>query len=276
MRMRTAGAIGGTIVMALVATSAAPAGAADHEMAQGLIIRYEMGLIYIDVGQNQGVMKGDLYDVLSSEILAHPLTGDTLAVTPKRVGAIQVYQVLPRMSVAKLVHMMPGEDPLLKPIARVRDPERLAEVEHYMKRAMFKASGTYAPRRLAIFPGIYQMQTGAKRKGWMMLGVEAASLIGAIAYRTSSNDWYDQYQNLPNDTSPSDFDFYYTEASDRRATSNRLFWIAGAVYVYNWIDVLWMGGTANLASSTSAPRTLGLGLRQNSSGTPMLTMAHSF
>ena len=62
---------------------------AEAKMAdKGVIIRVVEGLVYIDQGQRDGVMEGDLFDIISHEVLSHPLTGDTLAVTPKLVFPI--------------------------------------------------------------------------------------------------------------------------------------------------------------------------------------------
>ena len=129
-----------------------------------------------------------MYDIITSEVLAHPLTGDTLAVTPKSIGAIQVHQVSEKMAIAKLLHLVPGEDAMLKPIAKIRDPDRLSEIERYVKRQTFRALGLDVPRRLAVVPGLYQIRIGERKKGWGLLGVGAASLAGAIGYRASSND----------------------------------------------------------------------------------------
>ena len=152
-------------VVAVLLGSVTFVDASGHTHSDGLIIRHEMGLIYIDIGQRNGVMKGDLYDIVAPEVISHPLTGDTLAVTPKSVGALQVHQVLDKMSIAKVVQLKPGDDPVLKSIVKVNNPERLAEIEHFVKRNLF-----YSMRRQVdllpngLIPGVYQMGIGEDRK----------------------------------------------------------------------------------------------------------------
>ena len=217
--------LGGGLLVLLATHSAVDAG-----KAEGMVIRVQQStqstLVFIDVGANDGVMKGDLYNIVSSEVLSHPLTGDTLAVTPMNVGAIQVHQVNEKLAIAKLLHLMAGEDAMLKPIAKVQDPDRLEEIEKLVSRARFKARGGSAPRNTALIPGMYQMKVGEKRKGWALLASDAVALVAAIGYRTNSNDWNDQYNNLPAGLPDSQYEFYFSRAEDRRKTSNRLFWLA--------------------------------------------------
>jgi len=80
-----------------------------------------------------------------------------------------------------------------------------------------------------------------KTKGGSLIGLEAVALIGALAYRTDSNDWYDTYNNLPAGLPEERYAFYFDGAQNRRNSSNRLFWLAGALYAYNLIDVMWLG-----------------------------------
>ena len=140
-----------------------------------------------------------------------------------------------------------GEDPILKPIERVVDAERRAEIEKMMLRGVRMAVGVDVSRRLAVIPGLFQARIGETRKGWGLLAASGASLIGGFAYRSNSNDWYDQYQNLPAGLPESDYTFYFTKAQDRRSRSNNMFWLAGALYIYNWVDILWLGDAASVA-----------------------------
>ena len=248
--------------------------------AEGMVIRIQHSskstLVFIDVGANDGVMRGDLYNIVSSEVLSHPLTGDTLAVTPMNVGAIQVHQVNEKLAIGKLLHLMPGEDAMLKPIAKVQDPDRLAEIEKLVSRARFKARGGSAPRSIALVPGMYQMKIGEKRKGWALLASDAVALIAAIGYRTNSNDWKDQYDNLPRDLAESQYEFYYSRAADRRKTSDRLFWLAAAIYAYNWADVLWLGESAKMMTQKSPDHSTQFGLSATSEGYPLFRIQHRF
>ncbi len=248
--------------------------------ADGMVIRVQQSsqstLVFIDVGANDGVMRGDLYNIISSEVLSHPLTGDTLAVTPMNVGAIQVHQVNEKLAIAKLLHLMPGEDAMLKPIARVQDPDRLAEIEKLVSRARFKAMGGSAPRNTALIPGMYQMKVGEKTKGWALLASDAVALVAAIGYRTNSNDWKDQYNNLPAGLPDSQYEYYFSRAEDRRKTSNRLFWLAGAIYAYNWADVLWLGESAKMMAHTAPANQTQFGLGATSDGNPLFSIQHRF
>jgi len=264
-------------LLVLVATGST-AYAGGH--AEGMVIRIQHSskstLVFIDVGANDGVMRGDLYNIVSSEVLSHPLTGDTLAVTPMNVGAIQVHQVNEKLAIAKLLHLVPGEDAMLKPIAKVQDPDRLAEIEKLVSIARFKARGGSAPRSIALVPGMYQMKVGEKRKGWALLASDAVALIAAIGYRTNSNDWKDQYNNLPAGLPDSQYEFYFSRAEDRRKTSNRLFWLAAAIYAYNWADVLWLGESAKMMAHTSPDRSTQFGLSATSEGDPLFGIQHRF
>jgi hypothetical protein len=180
-------------------------------------------------------------------MLVHPLNDSILAVTPKSVGSLQVLQVYHRTALARLLQLDCGEDPILKPIERVVDAERRAEIEKMMLRGVRMAVGVDVSRRLAVIPGLFQARIGETRKGWGLLAASGASLIGGFAYRSNSNDWYDQYQNLPAGLPESDYTFYFTKAQDRRSRSNNMFWLAGALYIYNWVDILWLGDAASVA-----------------------------
>ena len=80
--------------MAANAQSAPSNGMAD----KGLIIRVMDRLLFIDVGRQEGVQAGDIFDIVDSEVVTHPLSGDTLSITPRSVGALQVRQVHSRQA----------------------------------------------------------------------------------------------------------------------------------------------------------------------------------
>ena len=99
---------------------------------QGYVVEILSGrLVLIDLGAADKVAKGDYFDIVSSEVLTHPLTGDTLAVSPKSVGALQIVQVLDKMSVARLLELTPGENVMWMPIVRVQHAERLEEIQRF-------------------------------------------------------------------------------------------------------------------------------------------------
>ena len=123
---RLAAAVAVLTALTALAVSAQSAG---DLAADGLIIRLENLIVFIYLGEQSGVMPGDLYDILAPEVLAHPLTGDTLAVTAKAVGAVQVRQVYQRMAVGRVVYLDVGVDPMLKPISRSVEAARLEEIQ---------------------------------------------------------------------------------------------------------------------------------------------------
>ncbi len=268
------------VLLALVAAalwlSPATAQMPDESMGgDGLIIRIQSAdLVFIDRGSDHGMTRGELFDIVSSEMLVHPRTDSILAVTPKTVGALRILQVYPRTSLARLVQLDRGEDPMLKSISLVRDAERIAEIEEQMLRGVRIAAGMDVSRRVAVIPGVYQMRIGETRKGWALLAAQAVSLTSAFAYRSSSNDWYDQYQNLQAGLLESDYTFYFTKAQDRRTTSNRLFWLAGALYVYNWVDILWLGGASGMAYQPPPTSRLTVGVGDGLQ--PLLRLTHRF
>ncbi|MFC1525770.1 hypothetical protein ACFL6X_03045 [Candidatus Latescibacterota bacterium] len=266
--------IGAALIAALMAVPVASQESVElaHD---GTIIRVELPIVFIDLGVKSGIMKGDLYDIVAPEVLAHPLTGDTLAITPQAVGAIQVRQVFERMSVARIVDFPPGEDPMLKPIARVTDPQRIEAIQKKMQRGLFEAAGMRASLRLALAPGLYQLRTERPHKGLAIAALEIGSLLAGFAYRSSSDDWYDQYRSLQAGLAQSEYDRYFDEASSRRTWSNRLYWLAGAVYVYNWVDVLWLGNSGAMPLASRQP-AFQMGLGAASDGRPLLQLVRHF
>lgn len=241
---------------------------------KGIIVKVVDRLVYIDLGKNDGVQEGDLFDIVSADVLLNPLDGDTLGVSPKNVGAIRVRRVFPKMSIAELMHIQVGEDPMTMKVARIQDAERLMEIEQYMVRGGYSGGGV--SRNLALIPGLYQLKTGGRRKGLVLMGLETVSLVAAISYRTSSTDWKEKYDELGPGRPQADYDFYYDGASSRRTRSNRFFWLAGALYAYNLVDVIWMGGSQTLAirSGEPSPMTVGMGVGRD--GRAMLQVVHRF
>ena len=125
----------------------------------------------------------------------------------------------------------------------------------------------------AWLPGVYQYKAGSTLKGLGLLGLELAALGGGIAYRISSNQWNDSYLSVGVGRPQDEYDYYFNEASDRRAMSNRLFWLAGALYAYNLIDVLWMG---NGRGGPNLVRKLSLGVTSRGDGAPLLQLTRRF
>lgn len=281
--MRALGFIRRTASLAAAVTLLSLASLSAQDMmsdtsAEGLIVRLQSAeLVFIDQGAQHGLTRGDLFDIVSTEMLVHPLSDSILAVTPKIIGALQVLQVYDKTALARLIELDAGEDPMLKPISRVRDGERQVQLEKMLVRGVRAAAGIDISRRVAIMPGLYQLRLGETRKGWGLLGASSAALIGGIAYRSNSNDWHDQYRNLPAGLPESDYTFYFTKAQDRRTSSNRLFWLAGALYVYNWVDILWLGDAASMAQHAPSTRQwhADLGL-SGTSRQPLLRLTRRF
>lgn len=240
---------------------------------KGLVIRNTDGLIFIDMGRQDNVMKGDLFDILDQEVVLHPLSGDTLSVTPRSVGALKVLQVYPKMALVELLHLQGNKDPMLMRVAPIQDPDRLVEIERYMKQSHALATG--ASTRLSLIPGLHQYRVGDKMKGLSLLGLETAALALGMGYRMSSNDWFAQYKDLGPGLSPTNYDFYFDEASDRRTWSNRFFWLAGALYAYNLVDVMWMGGDS-VPMNAQIDKKMDLGLGLGPDGQPMVSLVRRF
>ena len=255
------------LVLAMLGTAGA------QMPAKGLVIKNADGLIFIDMGRKDNVMKGDLFDIIDNEVVLHPLSGDTLSVTPRSVGGLKVPQVYPKMSLVELLHIQSGRDPMLMQVVQIQRPDRLVEIERYMKQGMAVASG--ASPRLRLVPGLYQYRKGEKAKGLALLGLEATALVLGMSYRLSGNDWYAQYEELGPGLSPTDYDFYYNGASDRRSMSNRLFWLAGALYAYNLVDVMWMGGN-QMPLNARVERKTDFGPGLSAEGRPMFNLMRRF
>jgi hypothetical protein len=219
--------------------AADPPAAAMH--AEGSIIRVEEGLVWIDLGERNGVLRGDLFDILSAEVVTHPISGDTLAITPKSVGIVRVVQAFDRMSLAEVLQLAEGYDPLLMQVAHIADPEHLAEVERFVQAHAYRATRSGVPPWQRAVPGLYQLRTGAAAKGWALVALEGAAVTLGVAYYVNSQDWYDMYRSY----SGSDAGYYdktYNTAVSRRQWSNRFLWVAGLAYAYHWADALWIGG----------------------------------
>lgn len=235
---------------------------------RGLIIRVLDRLVYIDLGQRDGVQAGDLFDIVSSEVLSDPLSGDTLAVTPQSVGALRVRQVYEKMSLAEILYLEQGIDPMLMKIELVRSPERLVEIES--KEVQRRIGGR--SMALGLVPGLHQFQTGKRIKGLSLMALESASLAAGIAFRISSNDWkerYDAYRGPDID--------YVVELGEgmqsRRRWSNRCFWVSGVLYACNWLDVLW---TQRRPVALQAQRGWKLGLGMSGEDQLLLQMTCLF
>lgn len=242
--------------------------------AKGMIIRVVDRLIYIDLGRRDGVQAGDLFDVVSADVLLDRLSGDTLAVSPESVGAIRVRQVFDKMAIAELMHIQAGQDPMLMKIARIQDPERLIEIEEYMQSVSYGGMGD--GRMMALVPGLHQYKMGQRRKGLSLMVLETASLAAGIIFRLNSNDWKDQYDSLGAGRPQIDYDYYFDGANDRRRWSNRFFWMSGALYAFNLIDVLWSQGQPAMSVQTRPRVPFELGMGMNRSGQTMLQVVHRF
>ena len=239
---------------------------AEAPRPEGVIIRVDGSLAYIDAGQQQGLMEGDLLDIMSTEVLTHPLTGDTLSVTPTAVGALRVRQVFPRFAIGELVHVEPGQDPMLMPVYRIMDPERMSQVMLYAQHFAYAVAGSGVSRRRALIPGFYQFKLGSPAKGWTLLGLEAAALTAGVLCHVQSANYYDNYHGLDGRYKVEEFDRQFDKASTWHRRSNRAYWLAGAVVAYNWIDVLWLGKAPAVES----------GLEMSSQGIPLLQLAYRF
>ncbi len=259
-----------TILIVLLAALFFTAESSAAQMpTKGIIIRVMDRLLFIDMGSQDGVQEGDIFDIVDAEVITHPLSGDTLSVTPRSIGALRVRQVYPKMALAELMHIQGAKNPMLMQIAPIQDPERLMEVERFLKQSPM---GGGVSQRSVLVPGLYQYRMGGKRKGLGFMGVELTALTLGMIYRSDSNSWFDAYNELPPGTAPSVFDDRFSKASDLRSWSNRFFLLAGAVYVYNLVDVMWMGGGMSMNTQKRISLDVGIGGER----APLLQITHRF
>ena len=241
---------------------------------KGLVIRNTDGLIFIDMGRQDNVTKGDLFDIIDEDVVLHPLSADTLSVTPKSVGALKVLQVYPKMALVELLHIQGNKNPMLMRVSPIQNPDRLVEIERYIKQSHSMAMGGASPR-LSLVPGLYQYQMGEKTKGLLMLGAEALTLTLGVVWRIDSNNWYDSYNLLVKGTAVEEFTVRFNKANDLRSRSNRVFWIAGALYAYNLVDVMWMGGDA-MPMNARVEKKIELGVGFDADGRPTFNLVRRF
>jgi hypothetical protein len=255
--------------IAVTPATGATAQAAAQAESRGLIIGVTDHLVYVDLGQRDGIREGELFDIVSTEVLSDPLSGDTLAVTPQSVGAIRVRQVFEKVSLAELVQLEPGRDPMLMRVMPIQDPARLAEVEKVTLTGGSLAGPSWVS---ALVPGLHQYHAGKRAKGLTLIGLESASLAAAVAYRLSSNDWQDRYDKY----SGADVDYVVQLGEgmqSRRRWSNRFFWLSAGIYAFNLIDVRWAQRRAG--EFIEAP-TLDVGMSLDGQGQPLLCLVRTF
>jgi hypothetical protein len=231
-----------------------------------VIIRTEGSMAYVDAGQQQGLMEGDLLDIMSTEVLTHPLSGDTLSVTPTAVGALRVRQVFSRFAIGEVVHLEPGQDPMLLPVYRIVDPERMSQVMLYAQHFSYEAAGSGVSKRLALVPGLYQFKLGAPGKGWTLLALETLALTAGVISQVQSANYYDNYHGLDSRYTVEEFDRQFERANTWHRRSRAALLMAGGVFAYSWIDVLWLGKGAPLEG----------GMELSSKGFPLLQLAYRF
>ncbi|MFA6111562.1 MAG: FlgT C-terminal domain-containing protein [Candidatus Latescibacterota bacterium] len=256
------------LLLAWVALTPVVRSAAQGE-SRGLIIGVTDHLVYVDLGQRDGIREGELFDIVSTEVLADPLSGDTLAVTPESVGAIRVRQVFEKVSLAELVQLDPGRDPMLMRVAPIQDPARLAEVETIT----VTGGGLTGPSMVsALVPGLHQYRAGRRVKGLTLMGLEGASLAAAVAFRLSSKDWENQYHDFTGAYGNPYLVRLGEGMQSRRRWSNRFFWLSAGLYAYNLIDVRW---SQRRPADFEAP-TLDLGMSLDGQGQPLLRLVRTF
>jgi hypothetical protein len=247
---------------------ATAARAATPPEARGLIIEVADHLVYLDLGQRDGIGEGELFDIVSTEVLTDPVSGDTLMVTPATIGVVRVRQVFEKLSVAEVLQLQPGQNPLLLRVAPIQDAERLVQLA-----AMAAVTpGRAGPGAIAsLVPGLHQYRSGQRAKGIAMASAEGGLLLAATAFRWSSNDWHRRYQ----DYAGAD-EAYLVHLGEgmqsRRRWSNSLYWLSAGVYAFNFIQVRW-GEPAEPGQPATGTE---LGLRLDGQGSPSLCLVRSF
>lgn len=243
---------------------------------QGVIIKEEGSLVWVDLGQTHGIVDGDLFDIVAAEKLVHPVTDSVLAITQKAIGAIRVRQVWEKMSLAQLLYIRPGDSAMLKQVVRIKDAERQLEIKKFGDGWMGGEPVAAVSSLAALVPGLYQIQNGATAKGWTLLGAETLSMVLALAYRIDSNDWYETYNNLPAGLTEERYSFYFDGARDRRNWSNRFLWFGGALFAFNLIDNIWMSDHRSLSAKSYESRSFRLEVSTDPIGHSRLMLVHRF
>ncbi len=242
--------------------------AATPPEARGLIIEVADHLAYLDLGQRDGISEGELFDIVSTEVLTDPSSGDTLMVTPATIGVVRVRQVFEKMSVAEILQLQPGQNPVLLRVAPIQDAERLVQL------AAMAATvpGRAGPGAMAsLVPGLYQYRSGQRAKGIALAGVEAGLLLTATAFRWSSNDWHRRYQDYAG--ADEAYLVHLAEGmQSRRRWSNSLYWLSAGVYAFNFVQVRW----GEPADSGQPAANTELGLRLDGPGSACLCLVRSF
>ena len=262
----------GFLLMLAAFSSVHPATA--DEADRGYIIRTMDQLVFIDLGRRDGVQVDDLFDILASEAVRSPVSGDTVGVSQRSVGDVRVRQVEDKLAVAQIVYLQHGEDPMLMRIRPIESENRLAEVGRYLHG--IRTDRARPSRLTAVVPGLYQLRQGQHYKGMVIMGLEAAALATGLGYRNSSDDWYDRYANLPDGLPEEDYARYLDAANRRRTRSNHFLLLAGVVYAYHLIDLLRTdtGSEPGWAQRPSASLQLSAGLIAD--GTAAVRLSRKF
>ena len=90
-----------------------------------------------------------------------------------------------------------------------------------------------------LIPGLYQLKTGQKTKGWIIAAVQIGT-VGTGIYLKSSDDsdqWFRRYRNTTDSLQADRLFQKVNDAKDRGKLGKQLLWGAGIVYVVNLLDV---------------------------------------
>ena len=76
----------------------------DLPLVEGNIIKVEDELIYLDIGLDEGIMKGTKCVAFrEGDDIIHPLTHEVLGKKVKKLGEVIVEQVQEKMSIARII-----------------------------------------------------------------------------------------------------------------------------------------------------------------------------
>jgi len=82
---------------------------AESQDRQGYALRTSGRLIFIDVGEEDQVQPGDLFQVVRHETIIHPATGEDLS-QPLPLGIVRVVEVFPKFATSEVVDLEPDVD----------------------------------------------------------------------------------------------------------------------------------------------------------------------
>ena len=98
----------------------------------------------------------------------------------------------------------------------------------------------YIQKNNGFIPGLYQIKTNQKIKGYTISALQAGTIAAGVYYKLNADEdkWFERYKNSNSSEEAARAYGQHRDAQDNNKWSKRFFYTAGAVYVFNFIDVL--------------------------------------